>query len=82
MVDCLVIFQGNALRENFWLAPLIESLLRAQVTKGTQSVLISDYVETITRVRGRILSIESAAWRPLIGLQPATPFSDWWRLIT
>lgn len=79
MLDCPVIFQGNALRENFWLDPLIESLLQAQITKGTQSVLISDYVETITRLRGRAQTSDSAAWRPIIG---PLLFSDWSRLIT
>ena len=78
MLDCPVIFQGNALRENFWLDPLIESLLQAQITKGTQSVLISDYVET-TRLRGRARTSDSVAWRPIIG---PLLLSDWSRLIT
>ena len=78
MVDCPVLFQGNTLRGNFWLAPLIESLLQAQITKGTQSVLISDYyVEFITSVRGRAQCSNAAAWRPLIGQLPAIPRSDW-----
>ena len=78
MVDCPVLFQGNTLRENFWLAPLIESLLQAQITKGTQSVLISDYyVEIITSVRGRAQCSDPAAWRPLIGPLPVISRADW-----
>ena len=78
MVDCPVLFQGNTLRENFWLAPLIESLLQAQITKGTQSVLISDYyVKIITSVRGRAQCSDPAAWRPLIGPLPVISRADW-----